>query len=139
METRFEFMIRRPADRVFYDLADPDRFAARHPLIYRMERNGPDRLKVFEKIKFGPVGLPFSYPATFKADLATRTLRIDAMVHGMVAIDMEISVVPEGSHCVLRETLLIRSSLPVKSRLSRFIRQQHALMCKNLESANDDH
>lgn len=139
METRFEFMIRRPADRVFADLADPDRFAACHPLIYRLERNGPDRFKVFERIRFGPLGFPFTYPATLQADPATRTLRMEALVHGLVRIDMVLAVIPEGTHSLLREHLQVRSSLPVKSRLSRFIRQQHAVMCKNLESAHDDH
>jgi carbon monoxide dehydrogenase subunit G len=139
METRFEFLIRRPADRVFADLADPDRFAACHPLIYRMERRGPDRFKVFETFRLGPLGVPFTYPAKMRADPSTRSLRIEAVVHGMIRIDMDLAVIPEGGHTLLREHLRIRSSLPVESRLSRFIRQQHAVMCRNLESAYDDH
>ena len=139
METRFEFLIRRPADRVFADLVDPERFVARHPLIYRMERTGPDRFRVYEKVKFGPIGLPFSYLAVMRADQASSALHIQAVVHGMIDIDMVLSVIPEGANCVLREHLHIRSSLPVKSRLSRFIRQQHAVMCKNWESGHDEH
>jgi carbon monoxide dehydrogenase subunit G len=139
METRFEFLIRRPADRVFADLADPDRFASCHPLIYRMERRGPDRFKVFETFRLGPLGVPFTYPATMRADPSTRTLRIEAVVHGMIRIDMDLVVLPEGPHCSLREHLRIRSLLPVESRLSRYIRQQPAVMCKNLELAHDNH
>lgn len=138
METRFEFLIRRPADRVFADLADPDRFAARHPIIYRMERLSPEQFKVYEKVSFGPLGFPFTYPATLRADPSTYTLRIEAVVQGLIQIDMDLAVIPEGPHCWLQERLRVRSSLPVESRLSRFIRQQHAVMCRNLESAHDD-
>jgi hypothetical protein len=104
-----------------------------------MERLGPDRFKVCEKVRLWPLAFPFTYTATMRADPSARTLAIEAVVHGMIRIDMDLAVIPEGHHCSLREHLRIRSPLPVESRLSRYIRQQHAVMCKNLELAHDNH
>lgn len=133
MQTRFEFLIRRPADEVHADLANPDRFTALHPLIYRMEPIGPNRFRVFEKVRAFYLPVPFSYPATFRADAETLSLHVEAVVAGAVTIVMDIVVIPQSGQCVLQETLHIRTAWPIKTFLSRLIRQQHAILCKNIE------
>ncbi|MCC6400180.1 MAG: SRPBCC family protein [Flavobacteriales bacterium] len=131
------FHLHAPADRVYAHLAEPERFAAAHPLIERMEPLPGGRVRACERMMIGPWRTPwrFGYTATVEAEPAARTVRMSAAVMGLAHLHFTFRVEPKGLSCLVQERAEVRSPLPIQRFMHGIIRTQHAILFANIERA----
>lgn len=129
--TEFIFRVKKDIITIKQQLTNVKNFVNVHPLIYKMTDLGGYKYKVFEEIKIGVIPCRFTYNAIITDE--KDSVKIVATVMGMTTISMFFTFQEEDKVTVIHERLIIKSPLPIKNYLNRFIEKQHEIMFNNIE------
>lgn len=124
--------IKKSADVVFDYLTDMKKFAAVHPIIYKMDDLGNGNYKVYEKLGF----ISFTYSATVKGDSQNKTVNIKAVVMKITHVEMNFVIKSEDDYSIIHETVDFRTPLSIKGILKNIFTKQHKLLFLNIEKEN---
>lgn len=130
---KLSFSLRSNPEMVFRYLSEADLFVTVHPVIYNMELIGPNTYRVYEQTKLGFLKYSFTYEAEIISDPGQKKVEIKAVVKKHTTIDMTFQV-RHGNHgTIVEETVDIRSPLPIRGFMEKFIRKQHNIMFENID------
>ncbi len=127
--------LKKPADFVFAHLTDMQKFAAVHPVIYKINRLDGNTYLIFEKLKIGFIPYSFTYTATVESHSANKMVLLRANVMNLATIEMHFAIKASGSGCIVSETITFESALPVKAIMKPVFRKQHTRLFLNIEQA----
>jgi carbon monoxide dehydrogenase subunit G len=131
---KLTFSLTADPQAVFRYLSQPELFVKVHPVVYKMEPLGDQRYKVFEKMKFSLFQFSFTYEAVVKSDSIQRNVDIAAVVRKHTKIEMLYVVKPGNHGTIVEEEVNIKSPLPIRRFMEKFIRRQHNIMFENIDA-----
>lgn len=130
---QLSFVVGKSKRRVAEIITNPTEFVAVHPIIFDMQYLGGNRYKVFEKVKLA--GLPYSF--VYDADITRAEddsqVEIRANIKNLVRIHMLFRLCDHVQGTQVDETVTIKSALPVKPMMHKLLREQHALLFRNID------
>lgn len=129
--TDLVFRTSKDEDTVKRYLTNADLFVSAHPLIYKMERTGENRYRVFEKINTWFFPYRFTYDALITHD--ANEVEIKATVLGMTTILMAFVISKDGNSTVVKESICVKSPLPIKNYIHSLFKKQHGIFFRNME------
>ena len=127
------YNINKPVNQVFSYLSEIKKFAHIHPLIKKVKIIGINEYMIYEKMNFGFISRSVIYPATIKADYASKKITMEAVVKKLVTIRLHFTITENGNGALIKEEIAIQSKLPVKGIVEKICRKQHGLMFQNME------
>ena len=130
---KLSFSLRSNPEMVFRFLSEADLFVTVHPVIYNMELIGPNTYRVYEQTQFGFLKYAFTYEAEVIPDTIQKTVQINAVVKKHTTIGMFFHIRPGNHGTIVEERVDIRSPLPIRGFMEKFIRKQHNIMFENIE------
>jgi carbon monoxide dehydrogenase subunit G len=126
------FRVNKSIDFVFKYLTNMDMFSSVHPVITQIDNIRNNEYLVHETLKFGWVPISFTYPVTIKENQIDNVIIIDAIILSIVKMNMTFTLKSEGSSTIVYERIIIKSFLPVKSRIRSIVKKQHVMLFKNM-------
>lgn len=131
---QLSFQLHKPAQFVFDQLSDMQKFCSIHPIISKIEAKGENNYVVFETLKFGFIPYSFTYPVNVQSDLTKMNVTIKAKVTGGTKIEMNFTIKEQTKNsCSVSESISFRSWLPITWMMKRIFKEQHTLLFKNME------
>jgi carbon monoxide dehydrogenase subunit G len=134
---KLTFSLTADPEKVFQYLSQPELFVSVHPVVYKMEAIGPDKYRVFEKIRLGFIPYSFNYEAEMSGDRHKQQVHVMAVVQKHTRIEMLFSIKPGNNGTVVEEELRITSPLPIRGFMEKFIRRQHNFLFANIDKQPD--
>lgn len=132
---KLEHRLKKTTDQVFDNLTEPQKFVAAHPVITKMEVIGKDKYLVSETLRLGFVPCAFKYVATVIGDYERKKVVMYATVMKINRIEMVFNLEEQGTGCVVREEISVRSPLPIKSLMEKIFEKHHTQLFKNIDNA----
>lgn len=133
LSVRLQFQLQKSAEAVFTHLSDVNKYAQIHPVIQSIQRTGPMDYLVFEELRFGPLPIRFSYPATVESDPTARIIQMRATVLSICTVHLQFEVAPANEGCLVCEHISVSTWLPIQRLIISVFRTQHTRMFANLE------
>lgn len=127
------FKVHKTSDFIFKYLIDMQLFVTVHPVITRIEHIGDDEYKVFEKFMLGPIPYAFTYKAFVESDNLQKSVTINAIVMRLTKIEMQFQIVEEDGYCIVNETIIFKSPLPIRGIMKKVFKSQHAKLFENID------
>lgn len=127
------FKVKKSSGCIFDYLTDAQKFVAVHPVISKMEKKNVHSYLVHETLKIGFVPFSFTYPVTIIPYPLQNKVIILATVMKSTTIEITFILKASEDFTVVEETILFKSSLPVKSIMQRVFKKQHCQLFKNIE------
>jgi len=129
--TEFVFKVRKDVINIKQQLINVENFVNVHPLIYKMTHSGGNKYKVFEKIKICIIPYRFTYKALITG--YKDSVKMVATVLGFTTISMFFTLHEDDKFTVIKERLVVKSTLPITNYMNRLIEKQHRIMFNNIE------
>ncbi len=107
-------------------------FASVHPVIYKIEEEGNNQYKVFEKLRFGPIPYAFTYTATVESHQSENRITMNATVMKLTKIGMQFQIIEHEGYCIVHENIVFKSVLPVRGLMSKIFKTQHMKLIDNI-------
>lgn len=131
------YQIKKSPDFVFDYLTDMQKFVSVHPVITKIDPLGNNKYLVHETLKMGFIPVSFTYFVTIEADKHSKTVIIRATVMKFTKIEMNFKLKTDENFCLVEETILFKSPLPIKGMMQNIFRKQHELLFRNIGNLNE--
>jgi carbon monoxide dehydrogenase subunit G len=132
MSLNLAFKVKKPLDTVFEYLTDMDKFVSIHPVIDKIEPLSKNIFLVHETLKLGFIPVSFRYQFFLNMNLLEKTVEMNATVMKFTKIKMAFVLKSEGHSTQVAETILFKSTFPIKWFMSKIFKKQHAKLFANM-------
>jgi carbon monoxide dehydrogenase subunit G len=130
------FRLKKTTDFIFDYLTDMQKYVSVHPVISQIDNLGNESYLVHETLKLGIIPFSFTYPVTIQKNHITKRIIIRATVMKLTKIEMTFVLKSEKDYTLVEESIIFKSSLPIKSLMQNIFRKQHTQLFKNIELAS---
>jgi carbon monoxide dehydrogenase subunit G len=127
------FRIKKNSDFTFDYLTDMQKFVSVHPVISKIDKNGPESYLVHETLKFGFLSFSFTYPVRIEKNVADKRVIIRATVFKLMKIEMIFVLKADNEFTIIDEKINFKSSLPLNFIMQPIFKKQHNQLFKNIE------
>jgi carbon monoxide dehydrogenase subunit G len=126
------FEVKKPLETVFENLTDMQKFVSNHPVIDKIEPLSKNIFLVNETLKLGFIPVSFRYQFSLNMNLLEQTVEMNATVMKFTKIKMVFVVKSEGHSSQVTETILFKSTFPIKWNMSKIFKIQHITLFANM-------
>ncbi len=126
------FEVKKPVETVFENLIDMQKFVSYHPVIDKIELVSDSNYLVYETLKVGFIPVSFRYQFFLNMNLLEKTVEMNATVMKFTKIKMVFVVKSEGHSSQVTETILFKSTFPIKWNMSKIFKIQHITLFANM-------
>ncbi len=130
---QLQFKINKPSNFVFDYLVDSEKFVSVHPVIFRMDKLETNTYLVYEKLRFAFIPVTFKYKASIISDVNKNWVHINAIVMGIVKIEIKFNLSTENSSTIINEEVTFKSVLPIKFIMQQIFKKQHTFLFNNID------
>jgi carbon monoxide dehydrogenase subunit G len=130
------FKVRKSTAYIFNYLTDMQKFVSAHPVITKINRKTDNSYLVYETLKLGSIPISFTYPVTITPYPQKNIVVMQAIVMRLTKIDMTFTLKAASDCTIVKETILFRSPLPIKTIMQSIFKKQHTQLFKNIEALN---
>ena len=128
------FEVSKKSDFVFKYLTNMDLFSSVHPVISKIDHIRNNEYLVHETLKFCWIPISFTYPVTIKENRFDNVIIIDAIIMGIVKMNMTFKIEGRKDSTIVYEKMILKSILPVKSLIKSIVKKQHVKLFENINA-----
>ena len=128
------FKVNRPIEVVYEYLTNMQKFVSVHPLISKISDLDNNYYLIHETLKFLFIPFSFTYLVTIESDVNDKKVTMKATVFKITKIEMIFMLSTENNYTIIKETITIKSPLPLKAIMEKIFKKQHSLLFQNISN-----
>lgn len=133
--SKLQYLCKQTPNTVFEYLTEISKFISIHPVIYKMDKIGPNEYMTYEHLKMGFMPISLKYPSTIEGNPAQKTVIMQAEIFKIATIHMHYSLKStEEGFCEVTEEVHVKCFLPIKKTILDIFKKHHQEMFDKLSA-----